>query len=765
MGLIQTETPYFQSFPGSPAPFTPGAFPNHPEFHNCTNTSKTCAMAWALRIIDSSAVHVLSAGLYSFFNRYDQTCLDSGRHDCQDKIFYAEQSYDVWVQNLVTLGSVEMVSPLNGVPTLGKPNRNGFASSILAWLGGSQNVTGQRSFEGYRIHSKNTIDIEDFPEACQNALIGLVRCDNHTATWTGPSYHGILPREVDIKAVCDQGCSQAISDWRSAVDTYCGTSTWPNGASAGVMGSFISQGINETCQTDKKTGKYCNDIINKFTLSESIDKMPNSELCSDCYVGRLKMMQASPYSYYGRDTFYEDALKQVAKRCSLSNQPTTAQDSPFPPEPSEPAFCLSDVRYTSKVGDTCDSLALKYSVSSAAIFIGNPDILDCNDMVTGISICLPLQCKTYELEKDDTCMSVAAATGLDQGDIRPLNPWVHELCGNLRSATKTLGRVICITPPGGKFEHNVNNTNSDPAYPEYADKATSPPTGATLAEKTTEKCGRWYTVQKGDDCARVLVQHHISLPLFTQSNPSVSQDDCTADLIPGRTYCVGPTKEAFAVESKPIPPHSRFGCFAREADTTNRSVLTLDGIDHVKPMSIIACQSYCFQLGWTVWGIQNGDSCFCDNRLRMDSLMIDDSKCNMHCNGNTTNICGGKDAIEVFSSQEMLRVEYESLGCYVHDGTTRAIRGTTGGDTIDSEDEMSVDACASLCTLEKRADFFALWEGHLCTCGREMAPGAKNVSMEECNVECSGELGDECGGKARAEVYTNKRKNVVSSQG
>lgn len=101
-------------------------------------------------------------------------------------------------------------------------------------------------------------------------------------------------------------------------------------------------------------------------------------------------MQASPFSYYNRDSFYEDSLKQAVKRCSLSNQPTTTKDSPFPPEPSEPAFCLSDVIYTTKAGDTCDSLAVKYSVSSAAIFMGNPDILDCNDMVEGVSICLPL---------------------------------------------------------------------------------------------------------------------------------------------------------------------------------------------------------------------------------------------------------------------------------------------------------------------------------------------------------------------------------------
>ncbi|RKL15944.1 hypothetical protein BFJ63_vAg16419 [Fusarium oxysporum f. sp. narcissi] len=588
MGLIQTETPYFQSFPEAPAPFTPGAFPNDPSFHNCTKTSKSCAMAWALRIIDSSAVYVLSAGLYSFFNRYDQTCLKSGRHDCQDKLFYAEQSYDVWVQNLVTLGSIEMVSPLNGVPTLSKPNRNGFASSILAWLGGSKNITGQRTFKGYRIHTEKMLNINRFPEACQNALTSLIRYDNYTEEWTTASYHGVLPREVDVESVCDKGYAQTISDWRSAVDTYCGNATWHNGAGAGVLGSFVSQGINETCQTDK-TGKYCNNIINKFTVVNSIDKIPTNELCSDCYVGRLKMMQASPFSYYNRNSFFESALKQAVKRYSLSNQPTAAKDSPFPPEPSEPAFYLSEVTYTTKAGDTCDFLATKYSVSSAALFMGNPGIINCTNIVEGVNLCLPLQCKTFTLEKDDSCISVAAVTGLDQGHIRSLNPWVHPLCNNLQDGTETLGRVICITPPGGKYEHDVNTTNSDPAYSEYADKAISPPSGATLADKTIKDCGRWYTVQKGDNCAVFLVQYHISLPLFIQANPSVSEGTCTTDLVPGRTYCVGPTKEAFAAKPQSVPPFHRFGYFAREADTKNRTVLTLTKAEHVKPMSITAC--------------------------------------------------------------------------------------------------------------------------------------------------------------------------------
>ncbi|KAF5648626.1 putative glucan 1 3-beta-glucosidase [Fusarium sp. NRRL 52700] len=416
-------------------------------------------------------------------HQYDQTCLNSGRHDCQDKIFYTEQSYDVWVQNLVTLGSIEMASPLNGVPTLGKPNQNGFASSILAWLGGSKNVTGQRDFEGYMVHSELTIGIEDFSNACQNALTAL----------------------VDVDSICDKGCAEAISDWLSAVGTYCGDSKWENGAAAGTIGSFISYGINETCQMDKKTGKYCN-----------------------------------------------------------------------------------------------------------------------------------------------------VATGLQPDTIRLLNPWIHELCGNIQTATEILGRVICTTTPGGKFDHDANSTSSDPAYSDYADKPVSPPKGTTVAQGTTEYCGQCIT------------SAFLSLPPPTHL---FHKDTCSSDLIPGQTYCVGPTKDAFA-DRTPIHPHWRYGCYARQQDTGNHIVLILDESLYV-------------------FGLQNGDSCICDKRLRMDSQLLDDPNCNIHCNGNTTNICGGVDAVQVFSDESLLRVEHVSLGCFIQNDSKHVL----DGETIDEKD-MSVDKCA-----------------------------------------------------------------------
>lgn len=47
MGVIQTESPYFQVSPIAPAPFAPsiGLFPNDPTFNNCEVGSLSCVVS------------------------------------------------------------------------------------------------------------------------------------------------------------------------------------------------------------------------------------------------------------------------------------------------------------------------------------------------------------------------------------------------------------------------------------------------------------------------------------------------------------------------------------------------------------------------------------------------------------------------------------------------------------------------------------------------------------------------------------------------
>ena len=72
MGMIQTETPYFQSNPNALLPYAANPEYRDPTF-TCAAGSKSCAKAWGLRIVDSSDVLIYGAGLYSFFDNYDQS--------------------------------------------------------------------------------------------------------------------------------------------------------------------------------------------------------------------------------------------------------------------------------------------------------------------------------------------------------------------------------------------------------------------------------------------------------------------------------------------------------------------------------------------------------------------------------------------------------------------------------------------------------------------------------------------------------------------
>jgi hypothetical protein len=107
LGHIQTETPYYQPDPVGPKPFDVAAnsslFPADPRFEDCK--TDTCRNAWALRIIDSSNVYMHSAGTYSFFQNYDQTCV--GTFDCQERLIQVRGSDHVVIFNIFTIGSVQ----------------------------------------------------------------------------------------------------------------------------------------------------------------------------------------------------------------------------------------------------------------------------------------------------------------------------------------------------------------------------------------------------------------------------------------------------------------------------------------------------------------------------------------------------------------------------------------------------------------------------------------------------------------------------------
>lgn len=98
--MIQTESPYFQyadatEFPG-PFNNTIRLFSNDPTFPDdtdtCAGTDLHCSFAWSVLLWGVTNLTIAGAGLYSWFDAYDQsTCVDA--QNCQQRLL-ADQGFN-----------------------------------------------------------------------------------------------------------------------------------------------------------------------------------------------------------------------------------------------------------------------------------------------------------------------------------------------------------------------------------------------------------------------------------------------------------------------------------------------------------------------------------------------------------------------------------------------------------------------------------------------------------------------------------------------
>lgn len=128
MASIQTETAYMQSAPNAlNGGFTPNAAYSDPDFADCTSDS--CKKTWGLRILGSEDIFMYGGGMYSFFDDYSQTCLDT--EDCQENMIDIQCSTGVYMYGFVTKASTNQLV-VNGKPAvLEKDNENLFGATVL----------------------------------------------------------------------------------------------------------------------------------------------------------------------------------------------------------------------------------------------------------------------------------------------------------------------------------------------------------------------------------------------------------------------------------------------------------------------------------------------------------------------------------------------------------------------------------------------------------------------------------------------------------
>ena len=136
LGLIQSETPYYQPTPDARLPFPKNLTIGDPDFNvYCgAGTGANCALAFGLRVQASSAIVIYGAGFYSFFSSYSLTCSAlNAQTKCQSNIFGYDSASTrgLSIYQLNTIGSQSMATRDTTSLASWADNVNSFPSTIF----------------------------------------------------------------------------------------------------------------------------------------------------------------------------------------------------------------------------------------------------------------------------------------------------------------------------------------------------------------------------------------------------------------------------------------------------------------------------------------------------------------------------------------------------------------------------------------------------------------------------------------------------------
>jgi glucan 1,3-beta-glucosidase len=135
IGQAQTESAYFQTNPPAPVPFTPLPAWFDPVFDGCPTNDSSCAKGWAMDIVNATNIYIYNAGLYSFFQSWNTSCIGtSDDRYCQNEVFRIRGTFEkVYLWNLETIGVEYMVEVNGQTKAKSKDNIGVFSDGILAY--------------------------------------------------------------------------------------------------------------------------------------------------------------------------------------------------------------------------------------------------------------------------------------------------------------------------------------------------------------------------------------------------------------------------------------------------------------------------------------------------------------------------------------------------------------------------------------------------------------------------------------------------------
>ncbi|PQE03617.1 WSC domain-containing protein [Rutstroemia sp. NJR-2017a BBW] len=211
------------------------------------------------------------------------------------------------------------------------------------------------------------------------------------------------------------------------------------------------------------------------------------------------------------------------------------------------------------------------------------------------------------------------------------------------------------------------------------------------------------------------------------------------------------------------------------ARTLTTNAATAGGVG---ALTVEICESTCQSLGYVLAGVEYSGECYCGNNFSNGGGPASDGEagCNMKCNGNSSETCGGPGRLSVYDFKNATAnlptvttssvsaptntgapTGWKSLGCYNDTVGTRTL--TTQIYSI-AGNSMSVKACLSAC-ISGGYRFSGVEYGSECYCDHQISN--YGAPAGGCTMACAGNSTEFCGGSAAINVYNYTATTLPST--
>ncbi|KAN0105464.1 copper radical oxidase [Russula decolorans] len=180
-------------------------------------------------------------------------------------------------------------------------------------------------------------------------------------------------------------------------------------------------------------------------------------------------------------------------------------------------------------------------------------------------------------------------------------------------------------------------------------------------------------------------------------------------------------------------------------------------------LTVEACIASCSSQNFSLAGLEYSVQCFCGNNLVQGSVRAPDSECNMGCHGNTTEACGGRDRLSVYTSTGSVTTypiptvlttdlpgNWKYSRCLAEPGAVRVFPYQ-----VIFPHNNSAQNCLTQCSTFGYPAA-GMEAGDECWCGdvEDITNNGGTTALEtDCTTACSGDPLHLCGGPQRLQLY------------